>query len=84
MLVKQIKSDKPSVENEYTRVVHREGNIKANTIINEVFEPMDIKWRGFPVIKNSGLKLKDKYRDYDARIRFANILSEIILLPKAV
>jgi len=77
MLVKQIKSGEASVQNEYTRAVHTEGNVKANKIIDEVFEPIDIKWRGFPVIKNSGLKLKSKYQEYDARIKFENILSEI-------
>jgi len=77
MLVKQIKNNKIKVENEYTRVVHTEGNIKAKKIIDEVFEPCDIKWRGFPIIKKSGLKLRNKFCKYDARKKYKNILSKL-------
>jgi hydrogenase expression/formation protein HypD len=77
MLVEQIKNNKPLVQNEYKRVVHPEGNIKAKKILNEVFEPCDIKWRGFPIIKYSGLKLKNKFEDFDARKKFEDILKDV-------
>ena len=77
MLVKQIKNGEAFVQNEYTRVVRREGNVKANNIIREVFESFDVKWRGFPVIPSSGLRLKNKYQDYDARLKFEDVLSEL-------
>jgi len=77
MLVKQIKNNEAAVENEYNRVVHPEGNKKAKEILEYVFEPCDIKWRGFPVIPKSGLKLRKKYDKYDARIKFKQDL-EII------
>ena len=77
MLVSQIKKDKPIIENEYSRVVHKEGNVKAQKIINDVFEPVDIKWRGFPVIRQSGLNLRSKYEKYDARKKFEDDLIKI-------
>jgi hydrogenase expression/formation protein HypD len=77
MLVQQVERGKPRVENEYARVVKEEGNIKAQRVINEVFEPMDVKWRGVPVILRSGLKLRDKFEDYDARKRYEDDFAEI-------
>ena len=77
MLVKQIKSDKAFVENEYARVVQREGNTKAQKIMDDVFEPIDIKWRGFPVIKDSGLELRNKFEKYDARKSYSDILKDL-------
>ena len=77
MLVKQIKNGEAFVQNEYTRVVRREGNTKAKEILKGVFEAFDVRWRGFPVIPNSGLRLRKKYQDYDARVRFEDVLSEL-------
>ncbi len=70
MLVKQIKENISKVENEYKRAVHTQGNKIAQKILEDVFEPCDVKWRGFPVIKKSGLNLRKKYQKYDARIKF--------------
>jgi len=77
MLVQQIEKDEASVENEYTRVVHENGNIKAKQVIKKVFKPMDIKWRGFPVIPKSGLTLRDDFEKYDARKKYEIELEEL-------
>ena len=77
MLVEQIKDGKALVKNEYTRVVHPEGNIKAQKAINEVFESRDINWRGFPIIPKSGLFLRQKFEKYDARKKFKDELEEL-------
>jgi hydrogenase expression/formation protein HypD len=77
MLVQQIIKKKPSIENEYTRVVHTNGNVKAKKVLDKIFEPCDIDWRGFPVINGSGLNLKDKYEVYDARKKFEDDLLEL-------
>ena len=77
MLVQQVKNGEARVENEYARVVKEEGNIKAQRVINEVFEPMDVKWRGFPVIPRSGLKLRNEFEEYDARKRYEDDLEEL-------
>ena len=66
MLVRQIDSGKPDVEIQYSRVVHPEGNPRALTAIDEVFEPVDDIWRGFGVIPGSGLAFREKYYSFDA------------------
>jgi len=77
MLVSQIQKNEAFVQNEYTRAVHKKGNEKAQSAINQVFKNVDKKWRGFPVIPNSGLDLKTKFEEYDARILFENELEEL-------
>jgi hydrogenase expression/formation protein HypD len=77
MLVSQIKKKDAQVQNEYSRVVSYEGNKKAQDVLSEVFKKSNKKWRGFPVIKKSGLDLKSKYDDYDARKRFEDNLVEV-------
>jgi hydrogenase expression/formation protein HypD len=77
MLAKQITSGRALVENEYKRVVHEEGNQKAIGMLEQVFQPCDVPWRGFPVIPESGLKLRTEFDSYDARLKFPEVLEEI-------
>ncbi|MCK4366239.1 MAG: hydrogenase formation protein HypD [Thermoplasmatales archaeon] len=77
MLVQQIEKGEAFVQNEYTRVVHAEGNVKAQQAIKDVFEQGDIKWRGFPVIPKSSLDLRSKFDKYDARKKFEDDLVEL-------
>lgn len=77
MLVQQIEKGKAFVQNEYTRVVHKEGNVKAQQAMKKVFEPIDIKWRGFPVIPHSGLALRNDFVEYDARKIYEDELEEL-------
>ncbi len=77
MIARQVKSGRAEVENEYTRVVKSEGNLKALELLDQVFVPVDVEWRGFPKIPGSGYKLKKEYGSYDARDRFPDILEPI-------
>jgi hydrogenase expression/formation protein HypD len=70
MLVEQIENKTPSLENAYTRAVSFEGNEKAVRIMNDVFEPADVAWRGIGIIPGSGLKIRDEFSDYDAMEKF--------------
>jgi hydrogenase expression/formation protein HypD len=54
----------------YAAVVTEKGNTAAQEIINEYFEPVDGYWRGLGKIEKSTLKLKDKFRQFDAFKRF--------------
>jgi hydrogenase expression/formation protein HypD len=74
MLVRQVQQDSAVVENEYSRAVDLEGNRKAQQVMKQVFEPADVKWRGFPVIPQSGLLLRKKYTSYDARKKYEDEL----------
>jgi hydrogenase expression/formation protein HypD len=77
MLVSQIQKNETVVQNEYTRVVNPKGNKKAQNAISKVFKSVDKKWRGFPVIKGSGLDLKSNFEEYDARKLFEDELEEL-------
>lgn len=52
--------------NQYSRIVRKEGNPAALEVMNSVFEPCGSYWRGIGEIENSGLKLREKYRRFDA------------------
>jgi hydrogenase expression/formation protein HypD len=66
MAVRQLESGRAEVENQYPRVVQRDGNRAALTVVNEVFEVCDRKWRGVGSIPKSGYKLRWEFRDHDA------------------
>ena len=71
MLVRQINSGRHEVENEYTRVVTREGNIKAQNLVAEVLElRRSFEWRGLGLVPYSALKIKQRYAELDAERRF--------------
>jgi hydrogenase expression/formation protein HypD len=71
MLLKQLKEGRSEVEIEYTRSVRPEGNVQAQRMMEEAFEPVDKRWRGFPVIPKSALELRSEFECHDARKRFA-------------
>ncbi len=60
------KNDKAEVKNLYSRVVRQEGNMKAVDVIYDVFEPCDAVWRGIGNIPESGLKIRNKFKRFDA------------------
>ena len=70
LLVEQIESGRPALQNAYSRAVTLEGNTKAQKLLEDVFEPADVCWRGIGVIPQSGLKIRKKYERYDAETRF--------------
>jgi hydrogenase expression/formation protein HypD len=72
MIVRQIMDGRAEIENQYSRVVLRDGNTKALEAIFEVFEPRDyFEWRGLGSISRSGMKLSRKYAAFDAELKFA-------------
>lgn len=66
----QLENGHHHVENAYERIVTYAGNLEAQQLLAEVFEVTDRAWRGIGVIPNSGWKLNDKYREFDAEERF--------------
>ena len=77
MLVRQVKEGRTGVENAYPRAVTREGNVKAQQVMYQVFEPCDVEWRGFPVIPQSGLRLREEFAGYDAQQKFDLIYKKV-------
>jgi hydrogenase expression/formation protein HypD len=66
----QLEKGKHHVENAYERIVTYAGNLQAQQLLGEVFELTDRAWRGIGVIPNSGWRLNDTYRAFDAEERF--------------
>ncbi|MGB9907566.1 MAG: hydrogenase formation protein HypD [Candidatus Saccharicenans sp.] len=69
-VVRQVRENRPTVANEYRRVVSAEGNPRALALMAELLEPFEAEWRGLGPIQNSGLKLRPEWQDYDAAVRF--------------
>ena len=69
MLAQQIGAGEARVENAYGRVVSWDGNARAQQMVAEIFEPCDTEWRGLGLIPGSGLKIREKYREFDAEAR---------------
>jgi len=76
ILVAQIEAGSPALENAYGRAVTAEGNRTAQKVLQQVFEPADVAWRGIGVIASSGLKIRAEFADMDAEKMFAIELPE--------
>lgn len=70
MVLRQLRDGRAEIENQYARSVRRDGNPHALTVLEEVFETCDLEWRGLGWIPQSGLRIREKYADYDAERRF--------------
>jgi hydrogenase expression/formation protein HypD len=62
----RMKEEAPAVLNEYSRAVRPEGNRKAQTVMERVFETADAEWRGLGMIPGSGLRLREEFKGRDA------------------
>lgn len=65
LLIEMINKKQADIKIEYSRSVKPEGNKLALEKIYEVFEKDDVQWRGLGKIKQSGLKLRDKFSQFD-------------------
>jgi hydrogenase expression/formation protein HypD len=70
MVVRQLEAGRAVTENQYSRVLDREGNVAARKLVNSVFEVSDRKWRGVGWIPKSGYKLRAEFREHDAERLF--------------
>lgn len=71
MIIRQLNEGRAEVENQYTRVVTREGNEKAQDIVADVFELRDsFEWRGLGHVPYSALKIKAEFAQWDAERLF--------------
>jgi len=71
MLVRQINDGRAEVENEFTRAVTRDGNLKAQALVSEVFElRRSFEWRGLGAVPYSALRIRSAYGAFDAERRF--------------
>jgi hydrogenase expression/formation protein HypD len=70
MVVRQLEQGRAEVENQYSRVLTRDGNPSAQKLIGKVFTVTGRKWRGVGAIPNSGYQLSQEFLHLDAEQRF--------------
>src|SRR5258707_3380154 len=71
MIAKQISEGRAEVENQYSRVVRPEGNVKALQAMAATMELRPFfEWRGLGFITHSALKLRSEFADWDAELRY--------------
>jgi hydrogenase expression/formation protein HypD len=84
MCVRQLESGRVEVENQYGRVVCREGNAPAQQTVAEVFEVSERTWRGIGEIPSSGLRLRKDYARFDAEQRFNIDIGHVSEPPECI
>lgn len=71
MVIQQVLQGRCEVENQYTRVVHDEGNPKALDVLGRVFQlRTQFEWRGLGFISQSGLELREEFDEWNAEKMF--------------
>jgi len=68
--VRLLEAEDVGVVNGYGAVVRPGGNPEARRLIEQVFEVVDMPWRGLGVLPAGGLALRGAYRALDAAARF--------------
>lgn len=69
-ICRQLSVGKPELKSIYGAVVTEKGNVAAQQIIAECFTAADGYWRGLGKIGMSTLRLRERYRPFDAFQRF--------------
>jgi hydrogenase expression/formation protein HypD len=78
MLIRQINDGRAEVENQYIRAVSRLGNVKAQALCAEVFEPRtEFEWRGLGVVPESALQIRKEFERFDAERRFGLVYEPV-------
>ncbi|OGS04415.1 MAG: hydrogenase formation protein HypD [Elusimicrobia bacterium RIFCSPLOWO2_02_FULL_61_11] len=70
MLLKQVLSGEPKVEDEYFRAVRAEGNPAAQKLMKEVFSVTTANWRAIGPVPGTGMEFSKAYARFDAVKRF--------------
>ena len=71
MLVRQVNGGRAEVENQFSRAVTPEGNLAAQRVVQQVFEPRaSFEWRGLGEVPWSALRIRPAFERFDAEKRF--------------
>lgn len=71
MLVRQVNEGRHDIENEFSRAVTRDGNRKAQALVEAVFELRpQYEWRGLGSLPDSALRIRPEFAAWDAEARF--------------
>ena len=84
-VIRQVIARQPLLDNCYPDVVRESGNRRAQSVLHEVFDIVDAKWRGIGTIAKSGFAIKPHLCALDARTRFvdevASVRKRVGLMP---
>jgi len=69
-VLRQLKEDKPFLDNCYRSLVRPGGNPIAKQQLQKVLQVEDANWRGIGTIPGSGFVLRDQYAAHDARLLY--------------
>ncbi len=70
MLLRQMRDNEPKLENEYTRSVTWEGNVRAQWMMDKVFNLVEGYARGIATLPEFGFEIKPEFRKYDAKKKY--------------
>ncbi len=70
LCIQQLEKNRHTVENAYSRIVSREGNKTAQTMLKNTFCCVDREWRGLGSVPLSGLALNENYAAWNAEKKF--------------
>ena len=71
MILRQLDEQRPSVENQYARVVRNDGSAGGLAVLAETMELRPFfEWRGLGFISQSAMKLRPEFAEWDAEARF--------------
>ncbi|MBL8818044.1 MAG: hydrogenase formation protein HypD [Planctomyces sp.] len=68
--VDRLEHQKSGVANCFGRSVALEGNRNAQSVVDDVYEVCESRWRGLGVLCEGGFRLREEYREFDAEFRF--------------
>jgi hydrogenase expression/formation protein HypD len=71
MLMRQLHEGRAEIEIAYARGVMERGNPVARAAIDEVFDTCTTTWRGLGAIPDSGYRIRDDFKRFDAVVRFS-------------
>jgi hydrogenase expression/formation protein HypD len=75
MIVKQFVEKRCELEIQYKRVVTYDGNLNSQRLMHKYFDKVSLfRWRGLGNVPDSGVKLKDKFAQYDAEVVYEDVL----------
>jgi hydrogenase expression/formation protein HypD len=75
MIVKQFVEKRSDLEIQYKRVVTYEGNLNSQKLMKYYFDKVSLfRWRGLGNVPESGVKLKDEFKEYDAEVIYRDML----------
>ena len=78
MLIRQVNEGRAEVENEFSRAVDRNGNLKAQQLVAEVFEMRkNFEWRGLNILPYSALRIRSQFAEFDAEKVSSNVCRPI-------